>query len=313
VKNLLHLLIRHSNKGFTLLELLLASIMTFFVVSATGYAIFVMTRENIASDVSSDLRFNTDRAADFIAEEIRQSTFLSTNSADIPTDTDSDTVSCTLGTGEQFVMGLAVSSSDVNVVYYTKTPPGGVWLGPSSIYRCGPPLDSNGQLDLTKRVKRILVDSISTATAATTTPTCASGTTKRPTTPAAGFFLCVNNGNPNLVQLRLTAASNELANRGMTTAGGGGRFDSQATYSVVTTAFTRAASGTATLTQSSAAGTCTSSTVSVDGRTAIAFSSGMSVVATRSSTITGWTKTANSPIASQDTFVNGTCTIIASF
>ncbi|AGF52272.1 slr1931 [Synechocystis sp. PCC 6803] len=305
MKILWYLMTRNSSKGFTLLELLLASIMTFFVVSATGYAILVMTRENISSDVSSDLRFNTDRATDFIADEIRQANFLSTNTANIPTNTGTGIESCAMQTGEQFVMGLAVSSSDVNVVYYTKTPPGGVWLGPSSIYRCGPSLTSSGQLG-SGRIRSILVDSISTAAGATT-PTCPSGTTKRPTTPTAGFFLCVDNSNQNLVQLRLTAASDELANRGMTTTGGQGRFDSKATYSVVTTAFTRAASDIATLNES---GTCTGVTVAVDGRAAIPFSSGMSVVATSSSTMVfspgTWTKTGNS-------YTSGGCTINAVF
>lgn len=288
----------------------MASVLTFLVVSGIGYAVVLMTKDNISSQVSGDLVFNTTRAADFITDEIRQATFLSTSSADIPT----STVSCAMGSGEQFVIGLAINSSLVNVVYYTKTPPGNPWLGPSSIYRCGPPLNASGQLDLTpaNRTKSILVDSITT-NANARNETCASGTTKFPASPSAGFFLCVNNSNPNLVELRLTSRSDKLASDGV---GAGRSAESSASgnFRVVTTAFTRAASGVATLNSS---GTCSGVTVAVDGRPAVSFTSGMTVVATKTSTITFspnpslWLKT--SPSTNQDRYTYLLCTINANF
>ena len=296
----LNLMARPQSKGFTLLELLIASIMSFFVISATGFAILIMTRQSLVTDISSDLTFNTSRAADFIADEVKQSSFIST--ATVP--------ACTLGGNDQLVFSLAIASTQANVVYYSKTPPPSSppWRGPSSIYRCGPSLNGDGSLNPSSTVANILLDSVSTSTAATTTPACPLGTTKRPTTPTAGFFLCVNNTNPNLVQMRITTTSSR------DDLGVGRSGSSSGNYTVTTNMFTRAsAAGSASLTRSSAAGTCNSLTLSIDGRAAIPFSSGMGVVATRSSTITGWTKTVNSPSASQDTFVNGACTIIASF
>jgi hypothetical protein len=315
MKTWLYLLTRiaHKSKGFTLLELLIASVMTFFVVSGIGYAVVIMTKDNISSQVSGDLVFNTTRAADFITDEIRQATFLSTSSADIPT----STVSCAMGSGEQFVVGLAINSSEVNVVYYTKTPPGNPWLGPSSVYRCGPPLNASGQLDLTpaNRTKSILVDSITT-NATARNEACASGTTKFPASPSAGFFLCVNNSNPNLVELRLTSRSEKLASDGLG-AGRSSEGSGSGNFRVVTTAFTRAASGVATLTEFTAAGTCTGVTVAVDGRPAVNFSSGMTVVATKTSTMVFspnpslWLKT--SPSTTQDRYSYLLCSINANF
>ncbi|MBE9203406.1 prepilin-type N-terminal cleavage/methylation domain-containing protein [Synechocystis salina LEGE 06099] len=300
--------IAKKSKGFTLLELLIASVMTFFVVSGIGYAVVMMTRDNINSQVSGDLVFNTTRAADFITDEIRQATFLSTNTGAIPTDTSSGVESCAMGSGEEFVIGLAINSSQVNVVYYTKTPPGNPWLGPSSIYRCGPPLSASGQLDTTKRTKSILVDSITT-NATARNETCASGTNKFPASPSAGFFACVDNSNPNLVELRLTSRSDKLASDGLG-AGRSSESSGSGNFRVATTAFTRAASEVATLNRSSAAGTCTSVTVAVDGRPAVNFSSGMSVVASSSSTLVFspgiWVKTGN-------TYTSLPCIITASF
>ncbi|WLT37870.1 hypothetical protein NON20_19715 [Synechocystis sp. B12] len=96
----------------------MASVLTFLVVSATGYAVLIMTRDNIASSVSSDLQFNTNRASDFIVDEIKQASFISIDPGVLPTGCPA------LTSGEQFVFALAIgSSTTVNVVYYTKTPP----------------------------------------------------------------------------------------------------------------------------------------------------------------------------------------------
>lgn len=224
----LSLLVRNTSKGFTLLELLMASILTFLVVSATGYAVLIMTRDGISSSVSSDLQFNTNRASDFIADEIKQSSFISIdNTITLP-------AGCpvTLDSDEQFILGLTVNSSSVvNVVYYTKTPPSGIWRGPSSIYRCGLGLSASGAYTGTSNA--ILVDSISDITP---DPPCQSGTVF-PATPAAGFYICHDNSTPlRLVELNVISTSTNLADQGLTRQSEGA---SSGTYSVVTTVFAR--------------------------------------------------------------------------
>ncbi|WP_162328546.1 PilW family protein [Synechocystis sp. CACIAM 05] len=226
MKAWLYLLTRKPVKGFTLLELLMASVLTFLVVSATGYAVFIMTRDNISSSVSSDLQFNTNRASDFIADEIKQSSALSTDPAILPS-------GCTSITSSQFVFGLIFAPATTpSVIYYKKTPPDSPWRGPSSIYRCGPSFDGSGVVDYasTTRSSNILVDSIST-----TTTNCPSG--MFPTTSVAGFYICHNNSSPlKLVQLNITATSTDLAARGLTRQSQGA---SSGTYSVRTTVFAR--------------------------------------------------------------------------
>jgi hypothetical protein len=242
----LYLLTRKPVKGFTLLELLMASVLTFLVVSATGYAVLIMTRDNIASSVSSDLQFNTNRASDFIVDEIKQASFISIDPGVLPTGCPA------LTSGEQFVFALAIgSSTTVNVVYYTKTPPSGVWRGPSSIYRCGLGLAANGSytgsIDTTPR---ILVDSIST-----TIPACPNETpalTRFPASPAAGFFIChptdlpvppsttadqrLSQPTEKVVVVNVTSTSTDLTARGLNSQSGGA---STGTYSVVTKVFAR--------------------------------------------------------------------------
>jgi hypothetical protein len=232
-------LARNTSKGFTLLELLMASILTFLVVSATGYAVVIMTRDSLSSNVSSDLQFNTNRASDFITDEIKQASFISINNTALPTGCPA------LVSGEQFVLGLAVNSSTaVNVVYYTKTPPGGVWRGPSSIYRCGLGLTATGAYTAIDTTPKILVDSIATTIAAcpTQTPTL----TRFPATPAAGFYIChttdtgsdqkLSLATEKVVVLNITATSTYLGAQGLTRQSTGA---SSGNYSVVTKVFAR--------------------------------------------------------------------------
>jgi hypothetical protein len=233
----LYLLARKPVKGFTLLELLMASILTFLVVSATGYAVVLMTRDNIASSVSSDLQFNTNRASDFIADEIKQSSviFLD-NTITLPTG-----CPATLDSDEEFIFGLSVdSSTNVNVVYYTKTPPDNPWRGPSSIYRCGIGLSSTGAY--TGTINTILVDSISTEAEATD-DNCSVGT-QFPDPPAAGFYICASDDGDDVldtpvekvIEIHLTSTSTDLIDRGLDRQSQG---SSSGNYSVVTKVFAR--------------------------------------------------------------------------
>ena len=78
-----HSLKSQVNSGFTLIELLLASFMTFFVVSATGYAMFTVMKENITVIATSDLQKNIDRAVSFITLDIRESQYAYSTEAEI--------------------------------------------------------------------------------------------------------------------------------------------------------------------------------------------------------------------------------------
>jgi prepilin-type N-terminal cleavage/methylation domain-containing protein len=67
-----HLLIsQRVRSGFTLIELMMASMLTLVVVGVAGYGTVVMLRENTASSIASDTQYNLNRAADFITEEIK--------------------------------------------------------------------------------------------------------------------------------------------------------------------------------------------------------------------------------------------------
>jgi hypothetical protein len=301
-------------KGFTLLELLIASVMSFFVVSATGFAILVMTRQSLVTDVSSDLTFNTNRASDFIADEIKQANSLSINSGVLPT-------GCTLSGNDQFVIRLVIDGAPNDIIYYTKTPSGNDWRGPSSIYRCGPNLTGTGGYGATQ--EHILVDSISTDATARA-DNCSTGT-QFPNSPAAGFYICVNDVGTDLslnqpaeklIEMHITASSSDLADRGL---GREGNSASSGTYATTTNIYARSATsdfvpfseeGLASLAVSS--GSCTSLTVTSDGGTPVTFSDGMGIIS-ETSLVIGSLSPTSGPNSNQITYSDGSCSIIATF
>jgi hypothetical protein len=240
----LNLLTRKQLTGFTLTELLIASVMAFFVVSAAGFAILVMTRQNLVNHVSSDLTYNTHRASEFIASEIKRAKGIEISKIETPPPILSDCPDFTAAEDE-FVMGLVVDTPEFSnattstIIYYSKTPPDqDLWRGPSSIYRCGPSLESDGNFGSAGNEPSILVDSILAPLPSPNPSPCPSDTTtSSPTDPAAGFYICQDNNNPKLIEIHITATSSDLENRGLTRSGDAA---SSGTYKVVTKAFARA-------------------------------------------------------------------------
>ena len=244
MKIYLNLLTKKANSGFTLIELILASVGMFFVVMAAGYGVLVMTRENVAANAASDTQYNLGRAVDFISEEIKSSSNITADSTlSIPS-------ACTgsgneVGTGTATpVLGLSVNGSPTtNVIYYTQKP-SSTWLGNNAIYRCGPVIDSDGAY--TSSIKsHLLVDLIALANAPNDTAGCSNGGTAHPDI-TSGFFVCKNG---NLAELHIAASALDTqANTGLKSTvadptSSASRFADKAMYGIVSQAYTRASDG----------------------------------------------------------------------
>ena len=254
------LLVKRSNKGFTLIELIAASIMTLFIVGAAGFSMIVMLREQTIATAGSDIQYNLNRAVDFIAEEIKQASGVTT-SVTIP--------SGCVGQGTNtVVLGLTIPpGTTTNVIYYTKTdntttPPNSGWLGPSVIYRCGPTFDASGAINYSGSLSaEPLVDAIALNN---NSNTCLNGGSPNPSNNS-GFFVCITNNR--LVEIQATASAvgdQKVENLVGTTPDQSTRFGDKATYSATTQVYARSkmnipitvASGNATF----------SSTVPVEGK-----------------------------------------------
>jgi hypothetical protein len=242
MKNHLNLIRKTNNSGFTLVELLLASVGMFFVVMAAGYGVFVMARENVAANAAGDTQYNLSRAVDFISEEIK-------SSANITADSSLTSLLSTClaaGTGNEVgtgtatpVLGLSVNgSATTNVIYYTQKP-SSTWLGNNAIYRCGPVLDSNGAY--TSSIKSyLLVDLIASANAPNDTAGCSNGGTAYPNV-TSGFFVCKND---KLAELHVaSSALNAQTGKDSlkwVSSNSASRFNNKATYGIISQAYARA-------------------------------------------------------------------------
>lgn len=219
-----------SPKGFTLIELIIASVMSVLVLGFAGFGLLFMLREQAVTNASGDLQYNLNRAVDFIAEEVRQASAVTTT-ATLP--------SGCVGTGTNtVVLGLTIPpDTTTNVIYYTKTPPNSDWLGPSSIYRCGPNYSAAGVADYSTGSTKnadILIDLIASNS---NTNTCQNGGTANPSTNS-GFFVCITNTKLVEIQANANAIASLDTIAGTNTST---RYANKLTYSASTQVYARSA------------------------------------------------------------------------
>ncbi|MEB3121917.1 MAG: hypothetical protein VKL41_11925 [Snowella sp.] len=266
--NLLKILKNNTHSGYTLVELILASVVTLLVVSAAGYGVYVMTRENMVATASGDIKYNLGRALDFISEEVKTASSVATGLTvtSLPSGCGTGTPTLVLTIPFTATSGSQLGqSSPYNVYYFTKAPDS-TWLGTNAIYRCGPFLDSDGNVVVdgttgvppystladtnpshNKPPSQMLVDLIASGRDSNDSGTCVNGGTPWPNDGGSppkgntGFFVCIS-GNNKMVEIH--AASSALESRtdknSLNFVTTGGRLAQDATYGLITQAYSRA-------------------------------------------------------------------------
>jgi len=280
MKIYLNLFTKKANSGFTLIELILASIGMSFVLIAAGYGVFVMARENVAANAAGDTQYNLNRAVDFISEEVKTASLIRDDVSSAKLAVNAPTFAALSQTGKTVILAIRVPALTEDIIYYTKAP-GDPWLGNLAIYRWGPPLDSNGAYTNATWTEGLLVDLIADAPLTPITDTtpalpesdkntgCANnsavintanaitGWTQIPSSNQKGFYVCIDNKtwNPSsnaspsttpnqrkVVEIHASASAlNTQKTTGLKSAtGADSRFYDKATYEVITQAYARA-------------------------------------------------------------------------
>lgn len=245
--NLLKILKKNTHSGYTLVELIMASVVTVMVISAAGFGVYVMTRENMVATASGDIKYNLGRALDFISEEVKTASAVATQ-VSIPSGTcgsDAGTVS-TLSLTIPFTAtsGTSSGTSSPYTVYYFTKAPDSTWLGTNAIYRCGPNLNSDGSVATNATTglpgtysSQMLVDLIASTRDSNDSGTCVNGGTPTPSNNT-GFFVCISG---KMVEIH--AASSALESRtdknSLNFVTTGGRLADNATYGLITQAYSR--------------------------------------------------------------------------
>jgi hypothetical protein len=272
--NLLKILKKNTHSGYTLVELIMASVVTVMVISAAGFGVYIMTRENMVATASGDIKYNLGRALDFISEEVKTASSVATGVA-LPTGcgTGTSTLKLTIPytvpikdasvTPNLLYSTPVGTSSPYDVYYFTKTPDS-TWLGTNAIYRCGPNLNSDGSVAVdgttgippysllastgqTKPAPQMLVDLIASGRDSNDSGTCVNGGTPLPNDGGSppkgntGFFVCISGSNK---MVEIHAASSALESRtdknSLNFVTTGGRLADNATYGLITQAYSRA-------------------------------------------------------------------------
>jgi len=131
-------------RGFTLVELLVALVITGIVISLTGTGLYALMNANQRSQIETTDRLELEQALAFMTDEIKMSQQVMTN---IPSDaTGFNPASGATAIQIILVLKPAPSSKLTKpIIYYLADPPNrSVWLGPRVIYRWGPTLLQNG-------------------------------------------------------------------------------------------------------------------------------------------------------------------------
>jgi hypothetical protein len=268
MKNLYSLLIKNTNSGFTLIELIAASIMTIFIVSAAGFGMIVMLREQTIATAGSDIQYNLNRAVDFISEEVKSANSIITN---VSTSNLTAIAPDFTSSGKDVILVLNITGLTQPVIYYSQNS-SDPWLGPKVIRRWGPEFTDSGDysapsvLAPSGWVGDVLVDSISDSSVAISCPSGWSSPNPASGNTTYGFYACVSPTNPiAIINLYASAVGDKkVENLVGITPNESTRFGDKATYSATTQVYARSkmnipitvASGSATF----------SSTVPVEGK-----------------------------------------------
>ena len=136
---------RYKERGFTLVELLLALAITGLVMSLAGSGLYALMTANDRSQSETMDRLELERALAFMSDEIKMSRQVINTVTSIPGFNPASGVTSSSVRPILVLSPASNSRLDKPIVYYLAEPPNSsVWLGPRVIYRWGPTLLQNG-------------------------------------------------------------------------------------------------------------------------------------------------------------------------
>ncbi len=200
------------DRGFTLIELMLALAVTGIVLVLAGGGLFALMNANQRSQIETTDRLELEQALSFITDEIKMSQQIATSlPAKSYNKTSKFLQSASGSTKIEPILILNPSASSglkEPIVYYLAIPPNrSVWLGERVIYRWGPTLSQNGNysdgygrdldaIDRSPTVKyynEVVVDRISDRVATEPNSNCDNSYALAVPDPPSrlGFYICI--------------------------------------------------------------------------------------------------------------------------
>jgi prepilin-type N-terminal cleavage/methylation domain-containing protein len=139
---------QRKDRGFTLIEVMLALSITGIVLVLAGGGLFALMNANQRSQIETTDRLELEQALSFMTDEIKMSQQIATS---LPVTSNSESSKFKAASGSSdiqpiLILNPAPSSGLTDpIVYYLANPPNqSVWVGDRVIYRWGPTLLQNG-------------------------------------------------------------------------------------------------------------------------------------------------------------------------
>lgn len=188
-KFLKSLSIQKTSNGFTLVELLVAILLTSILITATGWGVVAITQNDKKAKAETDRRVELNRALDFISDEVRQAKPIATNAS-----ANLDTVASNFSSSSKTpVLTLQIPGVSQRVIYYIASSSSTSWLGPNIVYRWGPNFNSDGTYSNPTTPANWTYEPLSDLIVNTaTTPTCPNNWTLNPSSGITGFYACID-------------------------------------------------------------------------------------------------------------------------
>ncbi|WP_309745122.1 prepilin-type N-terminal cleavage/methylation domain-containing protein [Chamaesiphon sp. OTE_20_metabat_361] len=199
-----------TQKGFTLVELLVAISITGLVISLAGSGLYSLMKANQRSQIETADRLELEQALAFMTDEIKMSREIKTDSISSLTTNNHFREASGIDLPQPILVLYPALNSGLTdpIVYYLAEPPNrSVWAGSKVIYRWGPTLKQNGNYsdgkgnDVTqllpgapvKYYNEVLVDRISNVASAQAKISCESSYSDAApiVTSRLGFYACI--------------------------------------------------------------------------------------------------------------------------
>jgi type II secretory pathway component PulJ len=190
--------------GFSVTEVLLASLMMLIAISVAGIGVTNLLRSNYRANAGTEIQNNLNRTLEFVSDDLRRARIIVETEANIVT----TKVPQARAAGARPVLAFQISDPNnpgqaplnEQIVYYTQNSQTGDSLTGLVLWRYGPNLDENGNYitpeDIDSWIPSPVTDMLA---AAANNPNCPTGFTRIPADTVDGFYACIRAGGGQVI------------------------------------------------------------------------------------------------------------------
>ena len=191
--------------GFSVTEVLLASLMMLIAISVAGIGLTNLLRSNYRANAGTEIQNNLNRTLEFVSDEVRRAKTIADSEAtaaaieSVPEEARTEEARAVLAFQIPNPNDLSQPLPN-QIVYYTQNSQTGDSLTGLVLWRYGPNLDEDGNYitpeDIDSWIPSPVTDMLA---AAANNPNCPTGFTRIPADTVDGFYACIRAGGGQVI------------------------------------------------------------------------------------------------------------------